>query len=385
MLQRYSLNGEEIDSLDLKFLLITSGINIPAQQIYERFGATHRANVTDPTACECFLLSDGVVVLIYPNATSPFTMGIAETGRAYIAHEGRFLTEIDFPPHTEFYEQRTSQGRPFAQFSVLPAPDLLTFPYLWPCDHAQAGFACQFCYPGRESQRLAAEGKPEPASPTPHEVGEVVDFVFNVEQFGSDVIITGGTKKDARAECPLCVQTLVAIDEVAGLENIPGEILVYTSAPSDHTALDAVFEAGADRVAIDLEVYDQELFQRVCPGKAPFTSHETQLGALEYVVESYGRGRACSTFVVGVEPLESLLAGVDYIASRGIVPLLPVLSHTNPAMAMMGELPQLDYYRRVLEAYAEAYDKYDLQPPSRGQWGPCLCGDARRHRKEILA
>ena len=49
MLRTYRINGEEIDSLELKILLITKGINIPSDEVYERFSNTHRlSSFMDP-------------------------------------------------------------------------------------------------------------------------------------------------------------------------------------------------------------------------------------------------------------------------------------------------------------------------------------------------
>ena len=110
MLCTCRLNGEEIDSLELKILLITKGINIPSDEVYERFSRTHRlSSFMDPRACNCLLLPDNTVAHIWnAGPRSPFTIGIAEGGDAYLAYDGRFVMEVDFPPKTQFYEQYPS-------------------------------------------------------------------------------------------------------------------------------------------------------------------------------------------------------------------------------------------------------------------------------------
>lgn len=386
MLQTYKVNGQELDSLDLKVLLITRGMNIP-DEIPEHFGASHRVMpASHPQACNCFILPDEVVVhMVNTGPSSGFGMEVGDSGKACLTYHGECLTEVDFPPRTQFYEQNTSSGMPFARIGVLQGLDVLSFPYLWPCKFAQAGYPCQFCYPGGESARLAREGKDEPASPTPQDVAEVVNYCVNVEDCVWDVQIAGGSITDPRAECPLAAEMLRAIDQVAGLDNLEGEFYLYIGAPTEATAVDEVFEAGADRVAYDLNVWDEDLFRRVCPGTDRFTGRQKQLEALEYVAERYGPNKACSAFVVGIEPLESLLAGAEYVGARGIVPLASVwLPHGRPVLGST-EAPGADYYRRVRETFAEIYDKYDLEPPGRAGFNVCMCRDAWNHRRQILA
>ncbi len=386
MLQRYRFNGDEIDSLDLKTILITRGMTI-SPEIPKRFGATHRVQdfVDNPTACNCAILPDGVIVhMTNLGPRMPFTMDLDEQGNAYIAHEEEFLTQVTFPSKTEFYEQRTSAGMPFAHLAVLQGLDVLSFPYLWPCEFARQGMPCQFCFPGGETARLARDGKPLPPSATPQDVAEVVDYCVNVDKRVWDVQITGGSRFDARAECSLVAEMVRAVDQLTGLENLPGEMYIYTTAPIEPSAIDEVFEAGADRVAYDLNIWDVSLFERICPGHARYTGRERQLAALEYIAKTRGPNKACSAFVVGLEPLESLLEGAEYLGSRGIVPLASVwVPHGRPVLGST-EAPGIGYYRRVREAYANIYDRYDLEPPGTAGFNVCMCRDAWNYREEIL-
>lgn len=383
MLCRYTVNDVEMDSLDLKIQLITKGINIP-NEVYEQFDRTYRISA-NPTACNCLLLPDRTVVhMTNIGPRSPYSLGIAKNGKPYIAYNGDLVTEIDFPPKTLFYEQHTSNGMPFLGMAVLQGLDVLSFQYLWPCEYAKAGFPCQFCHLGAYTEQLAREGKPDPPLPTPQDVAEVVNYAVNTEKLASYVQITGGSSMDPRAECHLVAEMLRAIDDVAGFDNISGEILVYTSPPSDPTVVDEVFLAGADRIACDIEVWDEELCKRICPGKAHFTGRKRQLKTLLYIAEKYGRNKACSAFVVGLEPVESFLSGAEYLARHGVVPIASIwIPHGRPVLGII-EAPGLRYYRQLRDGLAEIYEKYECEPPGRVGFNVCLCRDAWNHRAEIL-
>jgi len=93
MLYKYILNGEELDSIDLKVLLVTKGMNIQSDEIFERFGKTNRlSSFKDPQSCNCLLLPDNTVVHITNiGPQSPFSMAIDEDSVVYIEYEGEFV------------------------------------------------------------------------------------------------------------------------------------------------------------------------------------------------------------------------------------------------------------------------------------------------------
>ena len=384
MLKTYTLNGESIDSLDLKILLITKGIDI-SSRIYEHFGQTKRLSPhMDPQACNCLVLPDDTIVhMSHVGSQSPFSMDIDKKDNAYLAYQGNFITHIDFPRKTDFYEQTTSSGMPFKGTAVLQGYDVLSFPYLWPCEYAKAGHACKFCFPGNYTEQLAQEGKLDFPSPTPQDVAEIVDYAVNVDNVASYVQLTGGSSMDPRAETHLVVDMLNAIDDLAGLYNVTGEMLIYTSPPADPHVIDAILQAGADRIACDIEVWDETLFRQICPGKSRFTGRDRQINALTYIAEKYGPNRSCSAFVVGVEPAESFLEGAECLARRGIVPIASVwIPHGRPVLNI-AEAPGLDFYRTIKNGLAEIYNKYDCEPPGNAGFNVCLCRDTWNHRTEI--
>jgi hypothetical protein len=313
----------------------------------------------DPGTCNCLLLPDNTVVHIWnAGPRSPFTMSIVESGSVYLAYDGRFVTEVSFPPKTQFYEQYTSKGIPFSMIAVLQGLDVLSFPYLWPFEYARSGFSCQFCYTGAYMEELAREEKLESLFPTPQYVAEVVNYAVSTEKLASYVQITGGSTMDPRAECHLASAMLRAIDDLAGLDSISGEVLVYTSPPSGPMIVDEVFVAGADRVACDMEIWDEELFNRIYIGKTRFAGRERQLNALFHIAERHGRNKACSAFVIGLESAESFLSGAEYLASHGVVPLPSIWMLQGRAVLGVTEAPGLPYDRQIRDGLAEICERH---------------------------
>ena len=406
MLAKYAFEGREIDSLDLKSLIVTRGVRVN-DSVYEELGGRYRID-KDPLTCNCVILPDGTVAQLTDIALhlrylrqamsleslrqlgtffrgwKPFSLDVCGSGRALLFYGEQPITEVHFPEKTHFYEQKASSGLPFLGNAVLQGVDTLTFQSLWPCAIARAGYACQFCYTGGISEQLARKHKPEPTIPTSRDAAEIVDYAVNKERVAEHVQITGGSTMNPQAECQIISRLLREIDLVAGLKNVRGEVIVFTTPPSDPKSLDQIFYAGADRVACSLEVWDDELAKVITPGKVKFTGRQRHFDALRYIAKEFGPNKACSTFVVGLEPVESFLAGARRLAEEGIVAMASLwVPFGRPVMGSV-KAPGLEYYQRVKQGLAEIYDEYGIVPPGGAGFNVCICKDICRHKDELI-
>jgi len=405
MLSKYRLDGEEVDSLDLKAMIVTRGVRV-SNEIYRMFGKTCRV-YPDPLACNCFILPDRTVVHLTDvgfhlrylrsvmslsslrspksllQAPSPFGLEVSDSGTPILSHHGAKIAEVDFPPASHFYEQVTSSGLPFVGNAVLQGVDVLSFQSLWPCQYARAGYTCQFCYSGGITDELARESKPDPQVPKARDVAEIVDYALNKEKNVEYLQLTGGSTMNSQAECQKIRELLDEMDFRVGLESVRGEILVYTTPPADPRVIDQVFEGGADRIVCSLEVWDEELARSITPGKMNFAGRKRYLDCLKYVSKEYGPNKACSSFVVGIEPVESFLKGAEDLAMEGIAAIASIwIPFGRPVMGKV-QAPGLDYYRRAKEGLADIYIKYGIEPPGGAGFNACLCRDTWNHKSEI--
>ena len=406
MLGQYRVNGETLDSLDLKVLLVTKGVKVGGR-VYEAFGRTHRLD-PDPQTCNCLLLPDGTVVHLVDLAMhmgyikkalswemlrnlrymfqlrTPFSLEVADSGHPVLLWKGEEITRVTFPPASRFYERKTSSGLPFLGNAVLQGLDILAFQCLWPCQYAQAGHACQFCFSGGLFERFARKGMRLPPTPSPRDVAEMVHYAVMVERAAKHIQLTGGSTMNTQAECAVVKGFLDEIDRVVGLKNIPGEILVYTTPPSDPAEVDRLFSAGADRVVCSLEVWDEQLARVVTPGKWKFAGRQRFLNCLKYIAKRYGPNRACSSFVVGLEPVETYLEAAKTLASDGIVPIASIwLPFGRPVQGRM-QTPGLDYYRKIKEGLARVYETFGIVPPGSNGLNVCMCRDVWNHLEDLL-
>jgi hypothetical protein len=92
------------------------------------------------------------------------------------------------------------------------------------------------------------------------------------------------------------------------------------------------------------------------------------------------------TAVAGLEPLDSMLEGAEYLASRGIVPAFSVWMPTPGSVNEQTKPSGLDYYREARKEFARLYKSYGLNPPGAPAGSHVsLCRDIYRNLEAILA
>ena len=391
-MNKYVINGEELDSVELKCLVISRGINV-GKEVYRAFSSTNRLNIS-PLACNCLILSDGTIVqltdmgfhlryltgiLSWDNLKllryasqlgTPFSLKLVDEKPA-LFHEKEFLDFISFPPYTDFYKQKTSSGLPYIGNAVVQGLDWVAFQCLWVCEYALSGKACEFCFSGDAFQSMAEKGKRLPEPVRPSDVAEIVDY--GIKEVGcSSIQITGGSTHNGQAESKNILNYIKEITKLVGRENISGEMLLYITPPGDTGIIDSYFESGADRIACSLELWDEERARLVTPGKIELTTRKQHLDALEYISGKYGPGKAFSNFIIGIEDFQTLKAGATYLAERGIMPTASIwMPMGRPVQGSM-KAPELSYYKQVKELFAQLYQKHGLEPVENAGLNVCI-------------
>ncbi|MDR0835554.1 MAG: hypothetical protein LBN11_03100 [Tannerella sp.] len=380
-MKKYNINKEIVDSVELKCLLISKGVKVD-DAVYKVFGKDYRLHVS-PLTCNSLLLSDGTNVQLTDmgfhlrqlfgmlswsalklakyekELRTPFRLRILD-GKPALFHENDFVDFVSFHKKTDFYKRKTSSGLPFTGNAVLQGCDFVSFQCLWSCEYAACGKPCEFCFSGAEFETLAKKGKPQPSAVEASDVAEIVQYAVQNGDADSTQI-TGGSTFSGKTEYKYIASYLKAIAENDC--KLTGEILLYITPPEDLSYINEYFSLGASRIACSLEVWGEARAKIITPGKILFTSRERHLRALTYIAAQYGKGKAFSNFIIGLESLETLKTGATWLAERGIIPSASVwMPMGRPVMGSMAA-PNLDYFRRVKEMLAELYSKYELIPP----------------------
>ncbi|MDR1155458.1 MAG: radical SAM protein [Bacteroidales bacterium] len=353
------------DWLDLKVALLHCGVNVD-EAVYNNFEGCCRLS-RNPYSCNAMILGGEVscsLARVTGGEKTPFRLTV-DDGKPVITCNGRPIVRIAFHANTSFYDQQTSGGIPFGSLAVIQGWDMLAFSCLWRCEITQSGDACGFCHTGIFSV-------PDHSL---SEMAEVVRYAVNNNPGVGILQLTAGSTFRPEAE----IDRYVRIMETLGSElemSLPPTI-IYLTPPSDLKQLDRLFDAGVSQIACDMDIWDERLFNRICPGKARVNTRQRYLDALHYIADRYGPNRACCVFVGGIEPADSLLEGATRLARCGIVPLPSPLMPFGITPKTLPEIQPFNfgYYRKVRRETARLYRQYNLVVPGTRGSDVCLSRD----------
>jgi hypothetical protein len=118
-------------------------------------------------------------------------------------------------------------------------------------------------------------------------------------------------------------------------------------------------DLGVNGAAFDMEVMDSAYFRAICPGKSKAYPHQRWKDAQEFAVEIFGRGRGTfQALVTGIEPMDSLVEGVEERISKGIYsfPLFFVPTPGTPYAQFRP--PTADWFVKANNKMADIYFRY---------------------------
>ena len=98
----------------------------------------------------------------------------------------------------------------------------------------------------------------------------------------------------------------------------------YTDSTQYRPYLQYLKDIGIHGIAVNMELYNPEKFKFYCPEKSKI-GQENYLKFIEEAIKVFGVGYVRSAFIVGLEPLEDTLKGVELLAKRGCIPVLSPL------------------------------------------------------------
>jgi len=222
------------------------------------------------------------------------------------------LMSVTIPPYPHYYDQHTSRGH--SMRSIMPIAGDFGGATIFPHCHYFGRFVddyrhteCRFCGidENLESGRDIFPKKPDDFLET---VAEARKYPY----FRHGPVFAGGTSpppdRGAKAH--------------ALKDAFPDNWLRLTIAPPEEERfIDMLFEAGADLVGFNYEIFDPLLFAKMCPGKVR-DIEKGRLGhahydrMLTYMVQTFGKGHASANLIAGLEPAQSTVEGSNDLRLR---------------------------------------------------------------------
>jgi radical SAM superfamily enzyme YgiQ (UPF0313 family) len=331
----------------LKINLLSRGIQIdaPARSELTRGG-------TEPFAIREYATTGGVTLVFDEDAyvNAPYDEAFCRDAEAVLTYDAgstepfvvRFRGEAvpaAVLPLPGYLRTEDSRGRAVVDTAYSHADRVRISPI------AGCTFSCKFCdtagkryirHPVEQMLKAFEVAKADTALPVRH------------------ALISGGTPgpKDYDYFADVC-------QKLIGCAGIPVDMMM---APRhDTTFIECLAEWGIHGYAINLELYDDEAASRIVREKHGIGLKGFATSIERAVALTGGNGRVRSLMVVGLEPEEQTLRGVEFLARLGCDPVLSPFRPAQGTALAAHPPPSPELLERVYLAGLEIADKHGVK------------------------
>ena len=322
------------------------------------------------------------IISVRINPDSPYQVDLDE-GKLVIACDGHPVGEVDYHPVPAFYHESLSSGKPMGEIApVLEWGYLIYLTAYRMCQYFNKAEQCQFCDINRNFIQQRKAGKTYTGIKHQDEILEALGHIDRLDDKAKAYTLTGGsviTDLQGTGEVDFYVRYIEAIES-----RFPGRWIGKAVVQAwDLASCQRLKDAGCTIYHPNYEVWGEELFAKICPGKTRVIGFRQWI---ERVVESAavcGAENVIPNFVGGVElnnicgfdDVDRAVAhtreGLDWFMARGIVPRFTTWCPEPLAALGPQKAPPLAYFCKLLLAWRERFRHYGHQvPPGYGAPGP---------------
>ncbi len=274
-----------------------------------------------------------------------------EGGTYYLTYKGKEIFPMEFLSRPQYYEHKTSDGTEMSHIATYNREGAIFVPYSNECALKDKGQDCLYCNINATKDTYAE--KEGIFWKYPRQIGETAAAAY--KEGARHITITGGFIPERR-EVEYYFDVAEAIKEHTGLEDFNGTAVI--GAPLDFSVIDKYKELGYRTIAMNIEIWDKNIFKSICPGKQAICGGwDNWVKALEYSVQVFGRGRVRSNIVAGIEPKQSTLEGVEHLAEKGVICFAGAWC-PNPGSALEGHrTPEPEWHLDMAKRIAGIFRK----------------------------
>lgn len=321
------------------------------------------------------------IVSVRVNPDSPYRVELNESAITLMC-ESVPLAQLDFPPIPSYYDQRLSSGKKISE--IAPAIEWGYLVYLTVyrlCQYWGKDEECRFCDLNENYRQQREEGREYTAVKSIDDVVEAMTLINAHDSVSRAYTVTGGSitsSLQGMGEAAWYAQYAEAIESRFAGRWIPKAVV--QAFPKDEVQL--LRDAGYRIYHPNYEVWDERLFDWICPGKARYIGREAWMQRIVDAAEVFGPSRVIPNFVGGVEmaqpygfvdvdeAIASTTAGLEYFMSKGIIPRFTTWCPEPTSDLGRQAGPSLEYFVKLLLAWRTTFEKHDLSaPPGYGRPG----------------
>jgi hypothetical protein len=268
-----------------------------------------------------------------PKTDSPFLL--AGRGDQLILQRDGAGIEVRVVPQPSFYALFTRSGQPMWHVGAVYGGFIAINPTAG-CGYSVRGGPCRFC---RSGSKVGSE---DGVTPSIEEVIEVVRAAFDegaVEFVYFNPPYAGSDDAGIAALKPYIAAIKRHFDTL---------VVVQMHPPRSNEWIDRTYAMGVDAVSYNVEIHDASILARRCAGRARYIGRERYYQALAYAASVFPSGTVWSELVLGLEPADSTIRGIDALVGSGVLPVLSTQRAARSVDLGGDPLPSLEAVTPVL-------------------------------------
>ncbi|MCP4682744.1 MAG: hypothetical protein GY864_10460 [Desulfobacterales bacterium] len=302
----------------------------------------------------------GLKVMVQPNKYSRLEL-TRDGDRVTVSDGDDVLVTGTIPKRHEWLDEKLSNGLPVSTVLPVMSSEIINVVFSLSCMNYYSGRGCHYCnlFANPLSKKLLMLPLNMLRSWSKYTAEAVKVAIDN--GWDGFLSVSGGALPPAhRKEYLHRLEILLsALRESLGEEIFAKQQIVYNNyVPEKFSEMYAWKELGIKATSIDLEVMDPAYFAAICPGKNAYKPHAYWKKAQEASVEIFGPYlNTTGCIVMGIEPMSSLVEGVDERLSKGVMPF-PLSYYSAFGSAYWGfRPPTADWLIEASEKLADSYLK----------------------------
>ncbi len=316
-----------------------------------------------------------VIVSVRLNPGSPYRVEVGENNLV-LKLDGQAIADVELQKSPSYYEKRLRNGKPIIEIApTIEWGYLLYLTTFRLCQYFGAQEECQFCDINKNYRQQTQSGRSYSPVKSVEEIVEALEIIAATDSDSKAYTVTGGS----------ITKSLDGLSEVdfycrypAAIENRwPGRwISKVVVQPLAKDEVKKFLDVGVQVYHPNFEIWDKNLFEQYCPGKARHIGRDEYLRRILDAATVFKPERVIPNFVAGVEmappsgfdsvdeAIASTAEGLDFFMSHGISPRFT--TWCPEPLSILGKDRRgapLEYHVRLLQVYRDTRAKYRLPPP----------------------
>ena len=279
---------------------------------------------------------------------SPYILHQEEGAYWIRRDDGERIAPVTLSPKPEWYERETTSGRPMTRIGTLQGTYLGIY-QAKVCEYwtEKPQSNCKFCSVGLN---LGVDDGPDQKS-----IDDVMEVIWAaIQESGITYVDFNTGHHSDHGFLDILEPYIKEIKKQTGLL-----IGIQTPPHPDFSRYDRLKEMGVNRVSFCFELFDQERFIEVCPGKHREYGLDRYLAAVDYCAKLKKKGSfepwvSNGEIVAGLESPESSMAAIDWITEHGGIPTVcvfrPLIGTDYEDVAPPTTEEMVPVFRRLYEA-----------------------------------